>query len=271
MQKGILYVATGDRFIAEAVASALRAKQMMSDVPRVLASDRKPEGDLFASWIPITNRIGTFADKIAPLARTPFEQTLFFDTDTYMCEPVPELFDLLSRCDIAMCHAPMRMTGKVPVPTSFPECNSGVIAYNMNEHTTSLFENWTKLYEEQLKTTGQTDDQPALRQALWRSDVRLAVLPPEYNFRFVMPGFVGRGRVKILHGRYPHMRALSARVNRSNSPRVFLPRLREASSRHFGILSIPGQMLSACITADAFCAKWLGKAFDGMRARWGRG
>ncbi|MFM8720378.1 MAG: hypothetical protein ACKOFH_12760, partial [Chthoniobacterales bacterium] len=263
--KGFLYVATGPRFIAEACASARRVKELMAGVPMALASDVRPEKNFFDHWIPIENPRGTFADKIAPLAKTPFEQTVFLDTDTYLCEPVPELFELLERCDIAMAHAPMRITGSVPVPSSFPECNSGVVAYNINERTRSLFSNWEKFYAEQLASTGQPDDQPALRRALWESDARLAILPPEYNFRFALPSFAGRGKVKILHGRHVDMPGLAQRLNRSGSPRVFLPRLREAGRRHFGILSFPGKMLGTCVAADAFCAKWLGKIWDGLQ------
>lgn len=239
----------------------------MPEIPLALASDLEPDASLFAHWIPIENPRGTFADKIAPLAKTPFAQTVFLDTDTYLCEPVPELFELLERCDIAMAHAPMRVTGKVPIPASFPECNSGVIAYNMNERTKYLFSNWEGFYAEQLASTGQPDDQPALRRALWKSDVNLVVLPPEYNFRFAIPSFAGRGKIKILHGRHRSVQKLALHLNRSGSPRVFLPRLRETGPRHFGILSFPGKILGSCFAADALCAKYLGKIWDGLTAR----
>lgn len=267
--QGLLYVATGPRFGAEAHASALRVRELMPAVALAFASESDPGKNLFRHWIPIPNPTGTFADKIAPLARTPFEQTVFLDTDTYLCEGVPELFGLLERCDIAMAHAPMRVTGSVQVPPCFPECNSGVIAYNMNDRTRNLFSLWERFYSDQLASTGQPDDQPALRRALWESDVRLAILPPEYNFRFLMPSFSGRGKVKILHGRHAGMPKLAARVNQSNSPRVFLPRLREAGPRQFGILSSPGKMLGTCVAADALCARWLGKVWDALRARCG--
>jgi hypothetical protein len=270
MQKGILYVATGERFLAEAVASACRAKQLMPDVPRAIASDRKPEGDLFAHWIPIANPRGTFADKIAPLSDTPFERTLFLDTDTYLCEPVPELFELLTRYDIAMAHAPMRVTGSVPVPSSFPECNSGVIAYNMNGSVRALLESWGQYYEEQQAETGQMDDQPALRRALWSSGARISILPPEYNFRFVMPSFAGRGGVKILHGRDSDMEELKERINRSGSPRIFLPRLRYLSPRKFQVLSRSSSFLSYFIYAIGILAKGIGVLFDALKARFAK-
>lgn len=239
----------------------------MPGLPLAVASDILPEGDLFAHHIAVENPSGTFADKIGPLEQTPFDETVFLDTDTYLCAPVSELFDLLARCDIAMAHAPMRHTAAVPVPASFPECNSGVIVYRRNERTKNLFAAWQVAYAKQLASTGQPDDQPALREALWQSEAQLAVLPPEYNFRFVLPAFAGRGPVKILHGRHPHIGALAATVNASGSPRVFLPQLRDAGPRRFRILSRPGKMLGICVAADAFCANWLGKAWDGVRAR----
>jgi hypothetical protein len=269
MSRGILYIATGRKFLEEARQSAARVKELMPEVPVALASDIAPEGNLFLHHIAVTNPSGTFADKIGPLAQTPFEETLFLDTDTYLCEPVSELFELLGRCDIAMAHAPMRHTATVPVPPSFPECNSGVIVYRRNEKTKQLSEAWEKAYAKQLAATGQPDDQPALREALWHSEARLAVLPPEYNFRFVLPAFAGRGPVKILHGRHPRMAALADEINASGSPRVFLPQLRDASPRKFRILSWPGKMLGMCVAADAFCAKWSGKVWDGIRARCG--
>ena len=242
----------------------------MPGIAVAVAADREPEGDPFDHWIPIENPTSSFADKIAPLAQTPFQETVFLDTDTYLCEPVPELFELLGRCDIAMAHAPMRHTATVDVPASFPECNSGVIVYNANERTKAMFAAWEAFYAGQLSATGQTDDQPALRRALWNSEARLAVLPPEYNFRFVLPAFAGRGTVKILHGRHPDMAALAAAINASGSPRVFLPQLRDAGPRCFRILSAPGRAAGFWFGLDAVCANWVGKAWDGIQARCSR-
>lgn len=239
----------------------------MPDMPLAIASDAKPDGGLFGHWIPIENPQGTFADKIAPLGQTPFEETVFLDTDTYLCQPVPELFELLARCDIAMAHAPMRTTGRVPVPAAFSEFNTGVIAYRANRKILDLFSQWLTYHADQVVLTDDPCDQPALRRALWESEARLSVLPPEYNFRFVLPSFAGRGPVKILHGRHSDMAALAARINGSGSPRVFLPRLRDAGSRCFGILSAPGRAAGFWFGLDAVFANLVGKIWDGLRVR----
>jgi len=267
MKQGILYVATGERFLAEACRSAARVRELMPGISIVIASDRSPPKDLFDHHLGIANPQFNFSDKIGPLLSTPFERTVFLDTDTWLCEPVPEMFSILDRHDVAMAHAPMRFTAASTVPSTFPECNSGVIAYHLNDRTRSLFGLWEKLYQERLTSTGVIDDQPSLRDALWQSDASFATLPPEYNFRFIMPAFAGRGSIKILHGRHPNYEALSAILNKSGSPRVFIPRLREASARHFGILSKPGQCLRYWIGWDAWMAGIIGKVIEGMKWR----
>lgn len=267
MKQGILYVATGKRFLAEACQSAARVRELMPGIPIALASDLQGPRELFDHYFRITDPKFNFSDKMGPLISTPFERTVFLDTDTWLCEPVPELFSILERHDIAMAHAPMRFTAASKVPATFPECNSGVIAYRINDRIRSLFSAWEKLYQERIESTGVIDDQPSLRDALWQSDVSFAALPPEYNFRFIMPSFAGRGSVKILHGRHDDYEAMSVLVNKSGSPRAFLPRLREASSRHFGILSGPGRCLGYCIGWDAWIAGLIGKVNEGIKWR----
>ena len=267
MINGFYYIATGSSFVDEACRSAARIRELMPGIPIALASDIQGPRELFNHQFSITEPKFNFSDKVGPLLWTPFERTVFLDTDTWICEPVPELFSILDRHDIAMAHAPMRFTAASTVPATFPECNSGVIAYRMNDRTRSLFVFWEKLYRERFASTGVIDDQPSLRDALWQSDVSFAALPPEYNFRFIMPSFAGRGTVKILHGRHADHAALSAALNKSASPRIFLPRLREASSRHFGVLSRPGRMLGCWIGWGAWIAGMIGKVIEGMRWR----
>lgn len=271
MKEGILYVATGERFLKEACRSAARVKELMPSVPIALASDLQGPKELFDHHLPITKPKFNFSDKIGPLLSTPFERTLFLDTDTWLCEPVPEMFAILDRYDVAMAHAPMRFTATSAVPPTFPECNSGVIAYQLNDRTHSFFALWEKLYQERLASTGVIDDQPSQRDALWLSDVSFAALPPEYNFRFIMPSFAGRGGVKILHGRHHDYEKITDILNRSGSPRVFLPDVASASPCMFRFLSGPGQLLGRWIALDAWLARCVNTIISGIRYRMKRG
>lgn len=267
MRNGILYVATGERFLKEACRSAVRVKELMPSVPIALASDLQGPKELFEHHLQITNPQYNFSDKIGPLLSTPFERTLFFDTDTWLCETVPEMFAILDRYDVAVAHAPMRYTAASEAPATFPECNSGVIAYNMNNRTRGLFDLWQKLYQARLKNNGVVEDQPSLRDALWQSDISFATLPPEYNFRFIMPSFAGRGGVKILHGRHHDYEKMAAFLNKSGSPRVFLPDIASASPGTFSFLSGPGKLLGRSLAFDARLARCVNTVISGFRYR----
>ncbi|MFZ0616399.1 MAG: hypothetical protein WAN16_08115 [Chthoniobacterales bacterium] len=267
MKEGILYVATGERFLKEACRSAVRVKELMPSVPIALASDLQGPKELFDHHLAIMEPKYDFSDKIGPLLSTPFERTVFLDTDTWLCEPVPEMFAILDRYDVAMAHAPMRYTAASEAPSTFPECNSGVIAFNMNNRTRGLFDLWQKLYQERLKNNGVVEDQPSLRDALWQSDISFAALPPEYNFRFIMPSFAGRGGVKILHGRHHDYEKITDILNRSGSPRVFLPDVASASPCMFRFLSGPGQFLGRWIALDSWLARCVNTVISGIRYR----
>lgn len=266
MNQGFLYIATGPRFLAEASQSAARLREVMPGAKIALASDLVPAAGLFDEVRKLDEPTFSFADKVGPLIDSPFEKTVFLDTDTWVCEPVDELFGLLERWDLAMAHAPMRQTAPSDVPAVLPEFNSGVIAYRLNDAVREVFREWKRLYEKRRAETGLKDDQPALRDALWASRANLLVLPPEYNFRFVMPAFCGRGPVKILHGRTRDYRRVMEDVNGSGSVRVLLPGMSDSSPRHFRILGLWGRLLRPWFWMDSVAARFctrLGGALGG--------
>ncbi len=245
---GFLYVATGDRFIAEAAESAISLRRWMPDSPIILHADRQPPaGAPFDRVIALENPQHFFIDKIKPLLETPFERTVFLDTDTRVCAEVSDLFTVLDRFDIAVSHAPLRHDRPFATPNCFVELNTGVIAYRRCEAVARLIHRWMEIYEEEVARCGKVSDQAAFRQAAYESDARLYVLPSEYNLRTVMPAVTGRNLVRIIHGRASDMSALERRVNASRSIRVLLPTLRELDPDHFVILSPLGAVFGALL------------------------
>lgn len=241
--RGFLYVATGARHIRETVQSAKTLAVHMPDVPRILFADSKadiPEG-LFSEVRLLSKVQRSFLDKIAPLSESPFQNTVFLDTDTHLCGPVDDLFELLEQYDLAAAHAAMRHDGPFSTPNAFAELNTGVIAYRLTPEVREMFARWQSLYEAEIAASGQMgSDQPSFRQAVWESRIPLYVFAPEYNFRTTMPAATGRVRVRIIHGRDADMNRLEERVNGSRNIRVFLPGWREWEDSHFRILAGPG-------------------------------
>jgi hypothetical protein len=105
--------------------------------------------------------------------------------------------------------------------------------------------------------------------ALYHSSLRLLILPPEYNLRTILPGAIGRGPVRVIHGRQKDMTALEKLLNSSHSPRVFFTQLGELRSKHFQIISAPGRVGGFFIKAIGWGAFMIGRIFAGISYRLG--
>jgi len=267
--RGIVYIATGRRHLGEMLISARSVRRHMPDLPIVLFTDQKdlPAG-VFDEVRPIANPRHSFIDKIAPLRETPFERTLFLDTDTLVCAPVYDLFELLDRFDLALSRAPLRHDRPFVTPDCFTELNTGVMVYRTTAAVDALFESWLRLYEKEVAETGKMDsDQPAFRAAIHQSDVRFYILPQEYNLRTVMPAAVGRYTVRIIHGRAPDMEELERWVNASHCIRLFLPSVLQLTGEHFSILSRPGRIVGGIIHAVIAPIVWLESVLRPIKRR----
>ena len=227
--RGIIYIATGRKYVDEALISARSARKHMPDIPIAffsdLGADEIDAADTVDSIFQLAVVDHSCRDKIRPLMATPYEKTLFLDTDTFICEPLYDVFDMLDRFDIALSQAPDRYQYHLPdLPKCFTEFNSGVIAYRKNQKTTELLAAWEDTFFKMLREDeGSYRDQHSLRDALYRSDVQLFVLPPEYNFRTICPNYAGNHcKVKIIHGRHADLEKVADRLNQSENARVFL-------------------------------------------------
>lgn len=223
---GVLYVATGKRYLEEALRSAKTVRHHMPKTPIALFTDgesRPPDG-FFDQLFTIEAPHRSTADKIRCMASSPFERTLFLDTDTRITQPVNELFEILNRFDLACCHGPWRTCGiEMPeCPDAFPELNTGVVAYRGLPEVVEVFCRWEKLHAEiQSDLKRPIHDQPAFRRAVYESSLQLYVLPPEYNLRTPFPWFAGgNAQVKILHGRGPTLHRARQAVNQGRQPRI---------------------------------------------------
>ena len=216
---GILYYAIGARYLEECVTSARSARACMPDLPLALVTDGVPPENLFDIVLPPADGLGFKAQKMAALKRSPFEKTLYLDTDTFMAAPVPELFDALDGYDIAMAlSARQRLSDRYGgVPDCAPTWNSGVVAYRRSAPVLELFDAWLELHGDD---NGQ--DQPPLRKAIYESGLRCLPLPARYNFKFEFPQSLTHD-VKILHGRHQDLAALAGRLRASGDVVAHLP------------------------------------------------
>ena len=226
MNKGIVYMATGDRYIEEAIISVTSLKQHLPDISVTIFSDRAIGHPAFDCEVLLDNPKYNWSDKIARMYTSPYEYTLFLDTDTYICADFSEIFSLLDNFDLGAVHAPYRESYHLELSEGFPEMNTGVILFKKSPQVKQFFDNWTTTYQKHVEDLQATDrrkafpTQPAFRQALYESQLRIATLPAEYNCRFIYPVSVD-GEVKILHGRYPNLEFLAREINAKHEPRIF--------------------------------------------------
>lgn len=207
---GVIYVATGKRYIKSAIKSARSLRRHSSGIKIHLFANWKECGlDFSNNCEPFTSIESVeqvkYHQKVDCMRRTPFDRTIFIDADTRIVADIYSVFTLLDRFDIAMTHAPERVkrikNWKVNIPDCFPEFNSGVLAYKKSDKVFELLEKWQNDYHE----ARSRNDQMTLREALWLSDLRIATLPPEYNIRSLKYLFIWskrEARNKILHLRY---------------------------------------------------------------------
>ena len=185
-RRGAIYVATGDSYRSDAERSAASLKKIHPDLPICLFSDKPSTSPAFDHYIEIRNPHRR--SKLDCLSLSPFEETLFLDTDTRVIGPVDDAFDLLQRFDLALAHMKLRHPliqaekgySATRAPSSFYALNSGVLYYRLTDAVSDFLTAWaTQFKEAKLRV-----DQLMLRELLWQHpEISFYVLPWEYNAR----------------------------------------------------------------------------------------
>lgn len=199
MTEGVLYIAKGTEFVEEACISATQLANVMPEVPIALITDTSIESDVFDEVI-LDESPYSKLDKPRNLPNSPFDKTIFLDSDTYVTSDISELFDMLDAFDLLVvrdaCEYNLRdATHPVDgVPEGFPELYAGVLAYTDSSSVTELCSLWEEYHSAEYER-----DQRSFRPALYHSDVRYATLPSRYNCMYRYRGEIN-GPVKVFHG-----------------------------------------------------------------------
>lgn len=193
MSAGILFVAYGDeRYLIEARASIEHIEKIWPQVAIKLITD----------VIPYPHMLG----RLQGLRETPFDRTLFLDTDCWLVEPVPELFEVLNNFDLALPLSDWRRVYQTDVPECFYDVCPAVLAYQNSEDFQEFLNDWEKRFRkdhERLCGKSHPDipwfhSQPSFTEALYHSSLRFSILAQEYFWTGT--GYVQQ-KVKIVHKR----------------------------------------------------------------------
>ncbi len=228
--RGYLYVACGDRFVREALISAQSLKQIDKTANITLVTDKEINSSLFDNVVIRPSDVQTYKHgllyKVEHIYQaSPYDETLFLDTDTYICESCDPLFELLNFFDIAIAPDPTDVNRAKSPESNKPLkatdlYNTGVILFRKNEHTKNLFTRWLTLYRTKVEqgVVGRENDQTSFIEAWLESTARLYLLSQAWNAR--TPFFFTLNQsVKIIHGRHRNIELIRSKLNKPHPSR----------------------------------------------------
>lgn len=221
---GFLYIAFGDKYVTEAAVSAQRLQRIHPDARIAIVADKAPDSNVFERVI-IMESNRSYKDKVVNMQLSPYPETMFLDTDTYICEGICDVFGLLGYYDICMASELGRPFWKDLPPglSELRECNTGVILFKRNARVRELFSNWERIYIERQDI--DFHDQTSMAIALACSRVKFGLLPNEYNLRANHPQVLYR-KVRIIHARRRNYLTTACCLNHpENVGRNWLPSL----------------------------------------------
>lgn len=125
-------------------------------------------------------------------SKTPYQKTVFIDSDTFINWKLDDLFSMLDNFDVLGAHdySRKRYFDFFPeynlIPYGFSEINTGLIAFRKNELVSNFFNEWDSLYNKYRVLGNLQWDQPSFRVSIWKAiglGLRFYCLPVEYNRR----------------------------------------------------------------------------------------
>lgn len=180
--RGVVFTATGpEKYLILAEQAARSLKKHNPDLAVDLYTDREEVPAVFDQVHRVEN--SWLRSRIDVLRSARFDRILMLDSDIEILGPITDIFDVLDRFDIALAHDQERngtlsfTFWKKELPPAFAQFNGGVIALRKSEKVDRFLLDWSAA----VRDHGIGRDQPALREVLWDSDLRIATLPEEYN------------------------------------------------------------------------------------------
>ena len=187
MSNGFLYIAIGKRYLIEAEISARSLKRFTKYPVCIITNEEGYQNPVFD--IIIHEEIaGDFLSRIIGAPKTPFERTVFLDTDTFICSSLDGLFEALDLFD--MCMVPDNFIHgysfflqynpgyKLQYEKVIPEFNTGVMVYEKNEQVLKLFSDWLIIHQQMnIKA-----NMPSFREAFIKNAAHVSISPLPFEY-----------------------------------------------------------------------------------------
>lgn len=187
--KGVLFITTSAHFTGAAVAAARSVRRHNPDLEIGIFTDQ----DISDPVVSFIGRIETEGGrrKVDYISQTPYEHTLYLDSDVRVTGPLDDLFQLLDRFELAAAqvryrtHPNRNKIWRESIPAAFSQANCGVLLFAKTPAVLKLFADWGTA----MLDGGFKREQVPFRELLWLSDLKFTWLAPEYNSRSLRYAF----------------------------------------------------------------------------------
>ena len=232
--EGVVYLAFGQQYQDEAKRS-LRSLRKVSNVSTAVVTDRAWAEEPCPDHFVVRRSLPSFRSKPLYIYEgSPFERTLFLDTDTVLGQDIVPVFGLLGHYDIGVQFGGPQLNEGEGL-TFHTQCNSGVILFRKCDEVRGVFSKWLELYDDAAARLSADDarglgDQRYLALAIALSRARPVHLESYLNFHLINTVSTCSPPV-VYHGRLPWMEVLADTINRSWDPetdwwsRTWLPNI----------------------------------------------
>jgi hypothetical protein len=214
MTEGVLYIAFGKKYHVETRRSIASLRRVSPSIPVAVMSEEDWDGsdrpDIFINRVPMQ----TFGCKPQYMYDSPFQSTLFLDTDTVVARDISDIFGLLNWYDFGVLFNGPQLNE--PDGLRFhTQCSSGVILFKKNDRVQELFTLWQDQYKKYCAALNQVvpgkgvPDQRSLSIAVAKSRARPVHLAEYLNYA-LFTTIVTYSPPVIYHGRFPEMEKLDS-------------------------------------------------------------
>jgi alpha-N-acetylglucosamine transferase len=247
---GFLYVANKLKFIEEILISVKSLKRYNEEPICLVCTKELCTSDVLDIFdeVIIDDSLNhyTYLAKIVGMQKTPFSQTVFLDSDTFITDSISELFEILNLVDFATTLESKRHSYKnriVSYSNIFPEFNTGVMVFGNSPSMKKLLSDWLIYCE----TKKMIIDMPGFREVVLLNfqSIRFSILPNCYNEHGFASMLQLDQKVKIIHERIaykkgvitPHfadfqtMDAFAQKINKFHYKRFYIPKIGVISYR----------------------------------------
>lgn len=223
--RGFVYVATGDKYVAEAAQSAASLRVHHRD-PVVLFTDRPCGNSVFDHVVVIPN-LPKAAEAKLVIRDTPFDRFIYLDSDTLVLGSFEEIFQLLEAFDVCVPAALGGYHYTIPeVSHAFREPSTSMIGFRRSAPVIDFFERWRVRFDQYRDVMGREWDQRSFRHAAYEDrQLRVCFLGDEWCLSPYPGGMLCRD-ARLVHGRPPEgLESMARRANERLGYRVLWQRM----------------------------------------------